>query len=257
MIAGAVFILSGVFGTIIFDMSVSSPVHLPSSPLFPAFTGLFGVSTLLFSLTNTPDIPEQKISEPVVNRKESLKSIITGSVAGSVLGFLPGITSGHATVLSMLGRKTRKKEQVVLTLSAVNTSYAFFCLSALFIIMRPRNGTMIAVDKMINVEEWSGLMPVSLTYLMIAVIVASAVSYFMTITLGKCFAKIFAKINYKKLVVSVTLFVTITIFLFTGFIGLLILITGIGVGLMPPCFGIRRSHVMGVLLLPVIIGMLG
>ncbi|MBU2564854.1 MAG: tripartite tricarboxylate transporter permease [Candidatus Thermoplasmatota archaeon] len=257
MTAGAVFILSGIFGMIIFDLSVSSPVHLPSSPLFPAFTGLFGVSILLLSLTNTPEIPEQRINEPVVNRKESLKSIFTGSLAGSVLGFLPGITSGHATVLSMLGRKTRKKEQVVLTLSAVNTSYAFFCLAALFIIMRPRNGTMIAVDEMINIEEWSGLMPVSLTYLMIAVIVASAVSYFMTIHLGKCFAKIFTKINYKKLVVSIVVFITITVFLFTGFIGLLILITGIGVGLMPPCFGVRRSHAMGVLLLPVIIGMLG
>jgi TctA family transporter len=257
MIAGFVFILSGVLGVIIFDISVSSPVHFPSSALFPAFTGLFGISTLLFSLTNTPDIPEQKISEPVINRKESLKSIVTGSFAGSVLGFLPGITSGHATVLSMLGRKTRKKEQIVLTLSAVNTSYAFFCMCALFIIMKPRNGTMIAVDKMINIEEWSGLMPVSLIYLMIAVIVASAVSYFMTISLGKCFAKIFGKINYKKLVVSIVVFVTITVFLFTGFVGLFILFVSGCIGLIAPCFGVRRSHAMGVLLLPVIIGMLG
>lgn len=257
MIAGFVFILSGVLGVIIFDISVSSPVHLPSSPLFPAFTGLFGISTLLFSMANTPKIPEQRISEPVINKKESLKSIITGSLAGSVLGFLPGVTSGHATVLSMLGRKTREKEQVVLTLSAVNTSYAFFCMCALFIIMKPRNGTMIAVDKMIRIEEWSGLMPVSLTYLMIAVIVASAVSYFMTIYLGKYFAKTFVKIDYKKLVVSVAVFVTIMVFLFTGFIGILILLVAVFIGLIPPCFGVRRSHAMGVLLLPVIIGMLG
>jgi putative membrane protein len=157
----------------------------------------------------------------------------------------------------MLGRKTRKKEQIVLTLSAVNTSYAFFCMCALFIIMKPRNGTMIAVDKMINIEEWSGLMPVSLIYLMIAVIVASAVSYFMTISLGKCFAKIFGKINYKKLVVSIVVFVTITVFLFTGFVGLFILFVSGCIGLIAPCFGVRRSHAMGVLLLPVIIGMLG
>jgi len=257
MTAAFVFILSGLLGMIIFDMGVSSPVHLPSSTLFPAFTGLFGISTLLFSLTNTPNIPEQKISEPVINRKEALKSIVTGSLAGSVLGFLPGVTSGHATVLSMLGRKTKEKEQVVLTLSAVNTSYAFFCLAALFIIMKPRNGTMIAVDKMIGIEEWSGLIPLSLTYLMIAVIVASAVSYFMTITLGKYSAKTFTKINYKKLVVSIVVFVTIMVFLFTGFIGILILLVAVCIGLIPPCFGVRRSHAMGVLLLPVIIVMLG
>jgi len=257
MTAGVVFILSGIFGMIIFDMSVSSPVHLPSSALFPAFTGLFGVSILLFSLANTPKIPEQRISEPIINRKETLKSIITGSLAGSVLGFLPGVTSGHATVLSMLGRKTKEKEQVVLTLSAVNTSYAFFCLAALFIIMKPRNGTMIAVDKMINIEEWSNLMPLSLIYLMIAVLIAGMISYFMTIYLGKCFAKTFAKINYKKLVVSVVVFVTIMVFLFTGFIGILILLVAVCIGLIAPCFGVRRSHAMGMLLLPVIIGMLG
>jgi len=225
--------------------------------LFPAFTGLFGVSILLFSLANTPKIPEQRISEPIINRKETLKSIITGSLAGSVLGFLPGVTSGHATVLSMLGRKTKEKEQVVLTLSAVNTSYAFFCLAALFIIMKPRNGTMIAVDKMINIEEWSNLMPLSLIYLMIAVLIAGMISYFMTIYLGKCFAKTFAKINYKKLVVSVVVFVTIMVFLFTGFIGILILLVAVCIGLIAPCFGVRRSHAMGMLLLPVIIGMLG
>ncbi|MDI6917682.1 MAG: tripartite tricarboxylate transporter permease [Thermoplasmatales archaeon] len=257
MTAVFVFILSGMLGMIIFDMGVSSPVHLPSSTLFPAFTGLFGISTLLFSMANTPKIPEQRISEPVINRKESLKSIITGSLAGSVLGFLPGVTSGHATVLSMLGRKTREKEQVVFTLSAVNTSYAFFCMCALFIIMKPRNGTMIAVDRMIGIEEWSGLIPLSLVYPMIAVLIASAVSYFMTVSLGKYFAKTFTKINYKKLVVSVAIFVTVMVFLFTGFIGILILLGAVCIGLIPPCFGVRRSHAMGVLLLPVIIGMLG
>jgi len=92
---------------------------------------------------------------------------------------------------------------------------------------------------------------------MIAVIVASAVSYFMTITLGKYSAKTFTKINYKKLVVSIVVFVTIMVFLFTGFIGILILLVAVCIGLIPPCFGVRRSHAMGVLLLPVIIVMLG
>jgi TctA family transporter len=75
--------------------------------LFPALTGLFGLSTILFSLFYTPDIPEQRIEEPELEPGEI---------------FLPGITSAHATVMAMLARRNRQPEQVITTLSGVNTA---------------------------------------------------------------------------------------------------------------------------------------
>ena len=55
MVAGMLFalfvlVLSGVFGLLIFNLSVSSPIGLPAPVLFPALAGLFGVPTLMTTM---------------------------------------------------------------------------------------------------------------------------------------------------------------------------------------------------------------
>jgi putative membrane protein len=47
--------------------------------------------------------------------------------------------------------------------------------------------------------------------------------------------------------------VVILVFLFTGLLGLLILIVATFIGLLPVEWGVRRSHCMGVLLIPIIL----
>jgi TctA family transporter len=83
--------------------------------LFPALTGLFGLLTLLYSLFYTLEIPEQIIEEPVTEKSDFVKSVLSGSTCGSFVSFLPGITSAHATVMAMLARRTREPEQVYMT----------------------------------------------------------------------------------------------------------------------------------------------
>ena len=64
-----VFLLSGVFGIIIFSIPIDSPIGLSSPVLFPALAGLFGTPTLLTSLMTKPVIPKQNIDEPVLDKK--------------------------------------------------------------------------------------------------------------------------------------------------------------------------------------------
>jgi putative membrane protein len=261
MLATALFIISGIFGIIVLEQVTTSPLGLPSTPLFPAFCGLFGVATLLYSLLSKPAIPEQQIEAPIVDKPDTFKSVVTGSTAGAFIGFLPGVTCAHATVLAMLARSTRggsKNEQVVLTLSAVNTAYAFFALVTLFLILRARTGATLVVKQLIPIHEWSGiLMPTTLIYLLIAVIITAVVSFFMTCILGKWFARVFNKVPYRPLVIAIIIFLIVMVFLFTDLFGLLILAVGTAIGLIAPAFGIRRSHAMGVLLLPIILMLWG
>lgn len=119
-----VFFLAGIFGLVILDIKVSSPFGLPATVLFPALSGIFGVATLLVSAHGTPKIPRQLVQPPNLNRKETTKSVITGSVAGSTVGFLPGLSAGVATVIAMIFRKEPEREQVIVTLSAINTAKA-------------------------------------------------------------------------------------------------------------------------------------
>lgn len=253
-----IFFLSGIFGIIIFDMSTTSPFGLPSSFIFPALSGLFGLSTLLFSLQRNTEIPKQIIEEPLLDRKEGISSITIGSLSGLFVGFLPGVSSGVATVLGTLGKKEKKDaKSIIVMLGSINTANAFFCLIALFLILRQRNGAMVVINQIIQLQEWSGILPPQpLIYLLIAVLISALISYFLTLFLGKFFALHIQKFNYKNLVILVSVFIIIMVFIFTGLLGIIILCVGTSIGLIAPFFGVRRSHAMGVLLLPIIVKLL-
>ena len=55
------------------------------------------------------------------------------------------------------------------------------------------------------------------------------------------------------IVLAVTIFVTILVYFSTGWVGVGTLVIGTGIGLMPPRIGIRRSHAMGIILVPIMV----
>jgi len=257
LFATFIFFLSGMFGIVIFEVPVDSPIGLSSPVLFPALAGLFGLPTLLTSLMTNPKIPKQTIEEPVLDKKmkkTSILSVVTGSVGGILVSIIPGITSATGTVLAMNVRGESDKKQTIVTLSAVNTACAFFVVVMLFTILRSRSGATMAAMELIAVEEWTNLlMPSYLTYMLIALLLGGTLSYFFTLYVGKIFAKKFENVNY-SLIVKITIsLILILVFLFTGFVGLLVLIIATFIGLLPVEWGVRRSHCMGVLLIPIIL----
>ena len=252
-----VFFISGIFGLIIFELQADSPIGLSSTVLFPALAGLFGMPTLLTSLITKPTIPQQKIEEPNLKgktKKSTIASIITGSFAGILVSIIPGITSATGTVLSMTVRGESDRRQTIITLSSVNTACAFFVVMVLFTILRSRSGATLAIMNLIDIDEWTSiLMPTNLSYLLMALLLSGVLSYFFTLWIGKIFAKNFTKIPYVPLVKTTIALISFLVFLFTGIIGLLILIIATLIGLLPVQWGVRRSHCMGVLLIPIIL----
>jgi len=260
-----VFFISGFFGYTVLGLPYFRPFFwpapwllpgsmMPPAVLFPMLSGIFGVSTLLESLKADESAPEQKITEPALSRKTTGVSILSGTLAGSIVGFLPGMTSGIATIMAMIFRKESEKKQVIVTLSAINTANGLFVLAALFLILRPRSGAAIVINQLISVEAWEALLlPQSLAYLLTSVLVAATVAFFTTCCIGKVAAKHFHRVPYKKLVKGIIVFIAVMVFVFTGWLGLFILGVGTLVGTLPLRLGVRRSHAMGCLLLPVIL----
>ncbi len=246
MLSTMVFIIAGIFGIVL--------QNLPVPMYFPAFTGLFGLSTILYSLFYTPEIPPQEIKEPEIRGMGILKSIVSGAVSGSMVSILPGITSAHATVMAMLARRNREPEQVILTLSGVNTANVIFCTATLFLTLRARSGTMIAINRIMEVQPWEGIAPhPALFQLLIAVLTASAFSFFITRYMGKQFSLFFCRIPYRKMLFGIIIALTLLVFVITDWLGLLVLFVATTIGLIPIYTGVKRSNCMGVLLLPIII----
>ena len=256
LMATLVFLLSGVFGIVLGRIRVVSPVGLPAPILFPTLSGLFGMPTLIHSYLTKPKIPRQLIEKSIIREKrKTMLSTITGSLAGILVSIVPGITSATGTVLAMTARGEADKRQTIVTLSAVNTACAFFVTAVLFMILRPRSGAAIAVNELITVNKWNNLFipPSNLTVLIIAMLGSSAVSFNITLFLGKRFAKKFTNISYQKLIKAAMFFLSFLVILFTGIIGLLIFLIATFIGLIPVGWGVRRSHCMGVLLFPIIL----
>ena len=255
--AFCVFLLSGVLGLVVLPLPSASPFGFTSTVLFPLFSGLFGLSTLLLSLRASEGngIPVQNLSiKPV--RPEKLRAAASGTVAGSIVGFLPGISSAHAALIALLpGRKgdDANPESVILTLGAVNTSNALFVLAALFLTGRARSGAASAAMNFLPLNGWNFPLPLFLALLLIAVLFTSVIAFFLTLIAGRLTAEHINRVPYRKLVWGIVAFITVLVFAFNGFLGFFILLVSIFVGMIPPLVGVRRSHLMGVLLLSVIL----
>ncbi len=261
LIASYVFLLSGIFGIIIFNLPQNYnfvPVDISAGLLFPLFTGLFGMPILLLSQKTV--IPKQRIEDVKVG-KDDYKASFFGSLSGSLVGFLPGVTSGIAGVISRVFYKEEMNEKFIVSLGSVNTANAIFNLAALFIILHPRSGALNVISQIINVQPWISLyyVPDLFILLLISAAISSFLSFFITLKMGEIFAKYVHKLQnrYGDLSKGIIIFLAVLMFLFCGWVGLVVACAATLIGLLPPKNGVMRVHLMGVLIIPVLLFYLG
>jgi len=258
--AALVFLLSGTLGILSFNRASSMhPVIALGEPsvLFPLLSGLFGASMLVVSLITKSTIPKQAKTRFKLSKRKVARGIFTGSLAGSLVAWLPGVSPAVATVVTRLAVREvgdDSSREFIVAVSGVNTANAIFGLIALYIIQRPRSGAMVAVKNVMDPNVWD----ISLIMLLLTVIVGvSILSYFATIFIGDHVSKILFRTNYSKLSAAVLLFIGIMVILFTGLFGGIVFMTAMVIGMLPSYLKVRKTHAMGVLLLPLILYFFG
>ncbi|HIH39770.1 TPA: hypothetical protein HA219_03555 [Candidatus Woesearchaeota archaeon] len=237
-----IFVISGILGILTFSLDIKDP-------LFPMLSGMFGISMLLTSLSQKVRIPEQKISNELeIPRGELGKSIFAGTISGTLVSIFPGMGPAQAAILgSGLVGKTREYMYIVL-IGAIGTVSMMLSLITLYTIDKARNGSIVVVQKLlgqINLSMFSLIMAVSL--------IAGAIGVFLTMFFTRIFSKIITKVNYSGLCILIILFVASLVFYFTGWIGILVMMTSTAIGIVPGIVNVGRNHGMGALLLPVIL----
>lgn len=274
-LALGVFLLAGTLGYIILatpGFGQNNWYPLPQlvidssmASFFPLFTGLFGTSTLLISLNDQPSIPPQEVDNepPKIAKWRKSRAVFSGTVAGTFVGWFPGISSASATVIAKLlgGGEPKKRDSLesnkefMIAISGVNTATGIFTILALFVILKARSGAMKAVQLMVgdSIVPWDPLqnVPFQMSLMLFSVLLAAMVAFGLTHVLGKMFANRFSGVPYRKLVIGVLTYLVIMIFLFAGPLGLLIGGVATCVGLIPPLVGVKRVHLMGCLILPI------
>lgn len=246
--AFAVFWVSGILG--VFSLGYahfSFGAFGVGEILLPLLTGLFGVPVLLSSMRSTAVVPPQRFSGLMIERREMVWSGLRGAVAGAVVGWLPGFSSGTANALLAIRRdgdfeRTNAREYLIAT-SAANTANAVLGIAALYAVGRMRSGAMVALGSL-------ELPPLSFVVLVAAV--AALCGYGLTVVASRS-VPVLMRVNQGLLAKVVLAFLVVVSFVFCGPFGLLILAAATLVGMVPGLLDVPRIFCMGAIMVPVML----
>jgi putative membrane protein len=236
-----VFLLSGILGLCVLNLNLNEP-------LLPLLTGLFGSSMIITSINNKIQIPPQEITKP---KTKLFRPLIGAVVASPLCGFLPGLGGGQSAVLANTISRTESKGFLVLV-GATNILVMGLSFVSLYAISKTRTGAAVAIREIIGTLSWKLLF-----LLLFAVLISGILSFFITKFITKKFAQKITKINYSILSIGTLIFLSIIVLIFSGFLGLLILAASTFTGIYFNSLQIKKTHMMGCLLVPTIIYYLG
>ena len=278
---GAIFFfLSGVLGFIVLDSNyfaaavpdvpwMSTDFVSRSSLLLPLFAGLFGIPTLLLSIgpelgrvtqsTASTDESEPRGVRPRVTSME----VLTSSIGGVLVGWIPGVTSGSSATLCASvvrgstpeGGEPEEAARFIWLYSAISSCGAVLSVGALSMIGRARSGIMQAVVFFVedSAFEVHGLETADPVFALLLSMLASAVLSHMAIhgVSKSLLMRLQGVLCSRRTAVASLAFVTSLVLVLTGTRGILLLLSATTLGLLPPLCGSRRINLMGCLLLPI------
>jgi len=247
-LAVLVFLTSGLLGIFAFNHEIlfQSPLGMEPEPLLPLLSGLFGASSLIISLSSGTIIPPQEDTGLHIPAGSLARSAFLGSLGGSVISWIPGLSPSIAAMAVRLGAPSTGEEFLV-SISGVNTANAIFSLVALYALGRPRSGAAAAIKELtvINFDLLIGML--------VMIMLVGIASYIAAIGSARFFAGAISRMNYRRVCLGVLTGLTAMTLAFTGWFGLLIFFMSTVIGMISPLAGIRKTHAMGVLMLPLIL----
>ena len=239
--------MSGFLGLIVLN-------NFADSALFPLLTGLFGLPMLLMSIFQKTSLPDKfSYDEEKLEKRNILSCISIGSLGGIVAGLLPGLGATQSTIITQnaFGRKEGDGREFLISIGAITTCDIVYSILALWLISNPRSGIAVGVSKLLEVGLQETLMFVSF------IIISAGIATFLTLKMTKISLNFLRKVNYQKLCLYTSIFLFVLTVIFSGIIGILILVVSIAVGLIPNYLKIRRTYAMGCLILPCMLFFMG
>ncbi len=242
ILALIVFLLSGLLGII--------TLNFPnlSQPLFPLFSGLFGISTLIVSLNSESKIPKQHITYPKINPKEILTITPVSVFSGGLVSTLPALGPSQAAIIGSALLRNLSTKNFLMMIGGINSINFVLSFISLYVIDKARNGAIVGISQLLEKITLNQF----ILFLSVCMI-AAGLGAISTIYISKIFAKYIEKINYELLILSIIAMVSLLVLLISGFYGFLILITATFIGIIPTLKNIGKTHLMGSLMIPVIL----
>ena len=245
MWALVIFILSGIFGILTFNVPNIKEV------LLPMLSGLFGLSTILLSLKDKVKVPKQNINKDKIKDLNLHKSISIGLIASLLVGFLPGLGSAQGAAIATSVSKKNSNKTLLVILGSIDTIIMVMSIIAFYSIERARSGAIVAITRFIPQFDLN-----TIILFMGVTLIGAGVSAIITLYLTRFIANKIYKLNYRKIGIIVSIFIILLVAIVSGPLGLFILLISTIIGTLPIFLSVSRSQLMGCLIIPVIIYLL-
>jgi putative membrane protein len=230
-----IFFLSGLLGLVV--------LYGVKEPLFPLFSGLFGGSGLI--LSTSTKIPPQKKANIKLPFPKIAKSLTSGVFAGSIVTLFPGL--GPSQAAALLPVKNSGISYLVL-IGALGSVDVVVSLVTWFVMGKARNGAVVILKQIVDVVN-----PSLFIFMLGCVLFSVGIASIFSIIAALGYAKLFTKLNYMYVCISVIIFLNIMVLIISGWLGILTFWIASFLGMIPAITGTNRSNAMGCLILPILI----
>ncbi len=239
LIALSLFIVSGFIGLISVQLPIDNTIIL-----FPIFSGFFGVSMLLLQIRNKVEIPKQSCREAYVSKGLINRSIISGSVAGTFSGLLPGVGASEIATLASIGKN---EHAFLMKIGAITTANIVLSILALWLIGKSRSGIAVVVEQLVAVGFDEVLL------ILVTALASAGIASICATVIAKKSIYAINRFEYRNLGTAVLIFILLLTFAFANVYGMLLLAVCSAIGIITNFTKVKRGVLMGVLMIPTII----
>lgn len=239
-VASATFLGAGLLGLAAGRLSYHGALGA-AGPLLPLLAGLFGGATLLLTAQGAA-VPDPLPGVGPGDRA-AVRWALPGLAAAGLVAALPTVTAAQGAAVATLGGARDPKRWLV-TLSAVNTAAAVLALAMLTAFDRVRSGVAAGLA-VLPVLPAPGL-------LFASALAAGAVGYAVTVTVGRRAVAHAALLAGRRTAAVVLAGTALLVWALTGWTGLVLFGVASVAGTVPPRLGVRRVHLMGALVVPLL-----
>ena len=237
-LAAAVFVLAGALGLVTWNLPLLDP-------LFALFVGFFTMPVLLHGegIGKEDDGVAQK--EGQLHIRPLLPYILLGVVLGGLADLLPGMpTPAQIAVFAALLVPVDEPAFFLALVAAIEASHTAFALTS------SATAGVSRVGAIAMVAQNSPIRPEDLPVLMGVFALSVGVGALALLWLGKKVMGHWQTIDWTVLARLLACYLVFVIWLNDGWLGLAALATATAIGMLPAAWGVRRTHVMGALILP-------
>ncbi len=248
------FFMSSIFGMIIFYKTFV-PMHAAFQSIMPAIVGLFAVPSLVINLISNMKIPKQHIPKTVdASWEQILRGSGAGLLGGAFASFIPAVTAGPASLMAGHFTAQRSDRMFIISGGACRFVYYVGAVALFFLpgLNKSKGGLAIMINLFFVPETTEQF------YLTIAAIALTGfVSFFLLLLVSRGAIRLLEAVNYKYVSLTALVLIIVIVAAMTSWQGMLILIAGGLIGMVPAVFHARRGNCLAVILTPIMLNMAG